>query len=94
MQRRIAKGESILKGIVFNEFLQFAEQKIGAEAREAILEACADDLPTGGACTAVGTCACSELLTMAQAISTRSGAAIPQLVHEFGEMMPRSFLAL
>jgi hypothetical protein len=83
-----------VKGIVFTEFLEFAEQKIGAEALEEILEACGDDLPTGGAYTAVGTYSCSELMTLVQAISTHSGAAIPQLVHEFGEMMSRSFVAL
>jgi len=74
-----------VKGIVFTEFLEFAEQKIGAEALEEILEACADDLPTGGAYTAVGTYSCSELMTLVQAISTHSGAAIPQLVHECGQ---------
>ncbi len=83
-----------MKGIVFTEFLEFAEQKIGAEALEEILEACADDLPTGGAYTAVGTYSCSELMTLVRAISEASGAAIPHLVHEFGEMMSRSFVSL
>lgn len=74
-----------MKGMVFTELLSMAEQVIGEEIVDEVL----DGLPlsTGGAYNAVGNYPCSELMMIVGALSDRTGAPVPDLQRAFGRWM-------
>lgn len=74
-----------MKGMVFTELLSMAEQAMGEDVVDEVL----DSLPlsTGGAYNAVGNYPCSELMMIVGALSDRSGAPVPDLQRAFGTWM-------
>lgn len=79
-----------MKGMVFVELLQMAEQAIGEEAVDAILDH--SDLPSGGAYSTVGNYPCAELMTLVQAFSVHTGAPEADLQRLFGRWMHGRFV--
>jgi integrase len=78
-----------MKGIVFTEYLSFAEQLVGEDAVEDVIDAC--DLPSGGAYTSVGTYEHSEIVTLTQAFAERTGTDPQELVRMFGVYLGEVF---
>lgn len=78
-----------MKGIVFTEFLDFVDDRMGADMVDAILDDCV--LSTGGAYTAVGTYPFSELRDLLMALVKRSGADPADLLRGFGHKLCATF---
>ena len=78
-----------MKGIVFTEFLAFADQLVGEEVVENIIEEC--DLPSGAAYTSVGTYAHSEIVTLTKAFSEQTATEPEELVRMFGVYLGEVF---
>ncbi|MBR9814028.1 hypothetical protein GYB61_09265 [bacterium] len=72
-----------MKGMVFTEFLELVEDRFGLEDADAIIEASGSE--HGGSYTAVGNYDYKEMVHMVVALSERSGIAIEDLLHVFGE---------
>jgi len=72
-----------MKGMVFTEFLEMVESRMGAEMVDDIIDDA--NLPHGGAFTAVGTYPHEEMVALVVALSQRSGVAVPDLLRVFGE---------
>ncbi len=81
---------TIVKGVVFTEFLEMVEASYSPAMVEEIIEAA--DLPSGGAYTAVGTYPHRELLILLRVLSSKTGEKPATLLHAFGEVMFRSYL--
>lgn len=81
-----------MKGMVFVELLRMAEEVLGEDAVDAVL----DEVPlsTGGAYNAVGNYPCGELMALVGAFSTRSGAPAAELQRLFGHWMFKRFAAV
>lgn len=78
-----------MKGLVFTEFLEMVEQKFGLETADHILDS--SDLPSGGIYTAVGTYDYGEMVTLLQALSQKTGLAIPDLLYSYGHYLFATF---
>lgn len=85
-----AKGTTAMKGMVFVELLNMAEEVAGEEAVDAVLDGC--ELSTGGAYNAVGNYPCGELMTIVEALSERLGAPVEELQRRFGRWMHGRFV--
>ena len=72
-----------MKGIVFTEFLDIVEEKIGPERLEELIAA--SSLPNAGAYTSVGTYDHAEILRMVEQLSLVTGVDRPRLLLAFGE---------
>lgn len=72
-----------MKGIVFTEFLDMADDRFGADIVERIIEESA--LPSGAAYTTVGTYDHRELLQLVGRLSAATGLPVPTLVRTFGQ---------
>jgi hypothetical protein len=72
-----------MKGIVFTEFLDMAEDRFGADTIEKIIEEAA--LPSGAAYTSIGTYDHRELLQLVSRLSDATGTPVPVLVRVFGQ---------
>ncbi|WP_406683448.1 heme NO-binding domain-containing protein [Seonamhaeicola sp. MEBiC1930] len=72
-----------MKGIVFSEFLELVEEKFGMEMVDKIINE--SNLESGGAYTAVGTYAFSEMLQLLQSLSGNTGISIDDLLLTYGE---------
>jgi hypothetical protein len=71
-----------MKGIVFTEFIEWAEDAIGsAPVDRAIVEA---ELPSGGSYTAVGSYDHTELVALVVRLSELSEVPVPDIVRGFG----------
>lgn len=81
-----------MKGIVFTELLSMAENTLGEDVMDDILDRLA--LSNGGAYTAVGFYPCSELQSIVGAISDHTGQATDRLQHAFGGWMLGRFAEL
>lgn len=79
-----------MKGIVFTELLDMAEQAVGEDAMDDILDGL--ELESGGAYTAVGNYPCSELMQIVSAVSDHSGIPGDALQRKFGAWMHKRFL--
>lgn len=79
-----------MKGIVFVELLNMAENMLGESVVDAVIEAC--DLPSEGAYTAVGDYNCSELMALIQGFSTATALPGDALQRLFGQWMLKSFV--
>jgi hypothetical protein len=78
-----------MKGVVFTEFMELVESRMGLEMLDRIITEA--QLPNDGAYTAVGTYDHAELVRLVQALSHASGIAVPQLIHLFGEHLFQRF---
>jgi Haem-NO-binding len=78
-----------MKGIVFTEYLSFAEQLVGEDTLEDLIEAC--DLSSGGAYTTVGTYDHGEIVTLTQAFAEHTGTEPEELVRMFGVYLGEVF---
>jgi hypothetical protein len=80
---------SIMKGVVFTEFLGFVEETFGIETVDHLLTRCS--LPSGGIYTAVATYDVAELVDMLTELSRRTDRKVPDLVREYGHHLFRFF---
>lgn len=78
-----------MKGVVFTEFMELVETRMGLEMLDRIITEA--DLPNDGAYTSVGTYDHAELVRLVQALSNASGLTVPQLIHLFGEHLFQRF---
>ena len=78
-----------MKGVVFTEFVEFAEERFGLDVADEMIARCT--LPSGGAYTAIGTYDHGELVQMVGQLSALSGAPIPELLHGFGTHLLKRF---
>lgn len=78
-----------MKGVVFTEFLEMVEARFSAEMVESLIDAC--PLASGGAYTAIGTYDHRELVALVVALSEKTGAPTPALVHAFGRHLLQRF---
>lgn len=79
-----------MKGIVFTEFLEMVERNYGYEMVNDIIEQ--NDLPSGGAYTAVGTYSHSEMISLLTTLSNKTDKEIATLLHAFGFYIFDTFL--
>lgn len=78
-----------MKGVVFTEFMELVESRMGLEMLDRIITDA--DLPNDGAYTAVGTYDHVELVRLVQALSHASGMSVSSLIHMFGEHLFERF---
>lgn len=80
-----------MKGMVFTELLEMAEQALGEDVVDEIL----DNLPlsSDGAYSAVGFYPCSELFMIVGAVSDKSGLPVSVLQKQFGQWMLGRFVS-
>ena len=71
-----------MKGIVFTEFLEMVEEKIGYEVTENMIENA--NLPSKGACTAVGTYDHKEMYSLIGELHKSTKIPVPDLMHTYG----------
>ena len=74
-----------MKGVVFNEFIEFVESAQGVVAVDAMITAA--NPVSGGAYTSAGYYDFQELIAMVSALSARCNIPIPDLVRSFGEYL-------
>lgn len=79
-----------MKGVVFREFMAYAEARLGEEALDEILEA--PGLSTGGAYTAVGTYPAADMGILVGGAAAKAGCPVSRIVGEFGEHCGAAFL--
>ncbi|MFC7418421.1 heme NO-binding domain-containing protein [Iodobacter arcticus] len=72
-----------MKGLVFNEFINFVESEQGIVAVDEMISVA--NPASGGAYTAAGYYDFQELIAMVVALSTRCGTPVPDLVRGFGQ---------
>lgn len=80
-----------MKGIVFVELIRMAEETLGEEVVDEIIEN--SDLASGGAYSAVGNYPCAELMTLVQGLSAHTGTSEAKLQHMFGQWMHGHFVS-
>lgn len=80
-----------MKGVVFREFLDFAEDRFGESMVDAIIDKA--DLPSGGAYTSVGYYDHGEMLSLVGAASELSGKSAHELLTGFGQALFASLIA-
>lgn len=85
-----------MKGVIFTEFLDFADRRLGTSVVETALAKL--DLPSGGAYTAVGTYAHGELVAILNELCRSTGHQPTEMLREFGRslfpVLARSYPAL
>jgi hypothetical protein len=81
-----------MKGVVFTEFLEMVEQQFSPAMADDLVES--TDMPSGGACTAVGTYASAEMKTLVTALSDRVDVPVPDLLETYGQYLFGRFIAL
>jgi hypothetical protein len=80
-----------VKGIIFNEFLEFAEQVESASFADSLIQNTSP--ASGGAYTAIGTYDYCELVDMVVEWSKQKARPVPELLHDFGEHVFGRFVA-
>lgn len=80
---------SIMKGIVFSEFLDMVEGKFGLETVDEILDS--PELASGGSYTAVGSYPHSEMVTLIVNLSQSTKVPVPDLLKAFGHYLFNTF---
>jgi hypothetical protein len=78
-----------MKGVVFTEFMELVESRMGLDMVDRIITEA--QLPNDGAYTSVGTYDHAELVRLVRALSSATGLAIPALVHMFGQHLFQRF---
>jgi len=79
-----------MKGIIFVEFLQMVDEKIGMETTEELIEN--SDLPSEGIYTSVGTYDDSEMISLVVNLQKKLNVPIPKLLRMFGEYLFTRFV--
>lgn len=79
-----------MKGMVFTELMNMAEQAIGEEAVDDILDGLS--LENDGAYSAVGNYPCAELMRIVGAIGDHTGIPMPELQRQFGQWIHGRFV--
>lgn len=79
-------------GIVFTELVEFVEATFGDDVAADTIDAA--ELPSGGAYTAVGTYAFSELVALVQSLARITGETVPNLLTAYGRHLFGRFAAL
>lgn len=79
-----------MKGVVFTEFLEMVESKMGLETADRIIEEC--DLPSGGVYTSLGTYDHQEMVQMVVRLSQISNTPVPDLLKIFGHHLLGRFV--
>ena len=80
-----------MKGIVFTEFLEMAEDQFSVEIVEQMIEEV--DLPSKGIYTSVGTYDYQEMITLVTHLSGLVGIPVPDLLKAFGQYLLKRFVA-
>jgi hypothetical protein len=83
------RGKIAMKGVVFVELLGMAEDMLGEEVVDRVIDGC--DLPSGGAYTTVGDYPCSELMALIAGFSAETSVPGEELQRLFGHWMMGSF---
>lgn len=78
-----------MKGVVFVELLGMAEDMLGEEVVDRVIDSC--DLPSGGAYTSVGDYPCAELVSLITGFSKETSVPGEELQRLFGHWMMGSF---
>lgn len=78
-----------MKGIVFVELLKMAEDMLGEEVVDRVIDSA--DLPSGGAYTGVGNYPCAELMSLVSGFSKVTSVPEAELQRLFGHWMMTSF---
>ncbi len=78
-----------MKGVVFTEFMELVESRMGLDMLDRIITEA--QLPNDGAYTSVGTYDHAELVRLVMALSNATGMAVPALVHLFGQHLFERF---
>ncbi|MGE0492811.1 MAG: heme NO-binding domain-containing protein [Vulcanimicrobiota bacterium] len=78
-----------MKGIVFTEFLEMVEEKMGADTADQILDEC--ELESGGVYTSLGTYDHQEMVRMVVKLSEISSTPVPDLLKVFGHHLMGRF---
>jgi len=79
-----------MKGLIFVEFLEMVESKIGAEATEQLIEE--SNLPSQGVYTTVGTYEDSEIVSLVVNLHKKTNIPIPDLLKTFGAYLFNRFV--
>lgn len=79
-----------MKGLIFNELLDFVERHAGSTMLEEVLEEA--DLASGGAYTTVGHYPHEEAVSIVLKVAERLGASAPELMRQFGRELFPSFV--
>lgn len=80
-----------MKGTIFIQLLEMAEDAFGEDAVDDILDR--SNLASGGAYTSVGTYSCGELVTLVLGFSEHSGLPADELQRLFGHWMMKFFVS-
>ncbi len=79
-----------MKGVVFTEFLEMAEERFSLEVVDGIIQRA--NPASGGIYTAVGTYPPAELVNLLSELSTATSTPIPVLLQEFGKHLLHRFV--
>lgn len=79
-----------MKGVVFTEFLDFVDGRLGADMVDDIIDDAAP--PNGGAYTAIGTYPHTEMGALVGALAKRTGLNSPELLSMFGHHLCKRFV--
>lgn len=79
-----------MKGLVFTELLNMAEDAVGEEMVDDVIDSC--PLESGGAYSSVGNYDCSELVSLVGGFSDRTGLSVDKLQNMFGRWMLARFV--
>lgn len=74
-----------MKGIVFTELVSFLEQRLGAEATDAVLNGA--NLPNGGAFTTVGNYPAAHALVILDTAAAVAGVSAQTLCEDYGSYL-------
>jgi hypothetical protein len=80
----------IVKGVVFTEFMEMVEARMGLDMLDRIITDA--QLPNDGAYTSVGTYDHAELVRLVMALSNATGMDTAELVHVFGQHLFTRFI--
>lgn len=78
-----------MKGLIFNEFLDFVERRSGYETTDRMIAL--SKLPSGGAYTAAGNYPYTEMSALMTAYCEISEQKLPELLQVFGEYLFQRF---
>jgi hypothetical protein len=81
-----------MKGVVFTEFLEMVESKMGQDMADDLLDSC--DLPSGGSYTALGTYDHAEIVQLVVRLSQLAHTPVPDLLKIFGSHLLGRFVVL
>lgn len=81
-----------MKGLIFTEFLELVESRWSLDMVDTIIAR--SGVASGGAYTAVGTYPHGEMVSLVQALSRETQAAVPELIQTFGRHLFGRFAQL